>query len=198
MIKYIFIVLILVLNISTYSQLNISEYFPNEKGSKWDYLYNENSIAYIQVTDNKSDTSYFYYDSKLTPKSYSKFETSVYYLKGDSILLLAKGTYLFDDNIDFWENPTLFLKSNIEKGNVYITENEFRKYNFELVDIYPTLEILGKEFKDIIEIKSVEDDKKICYRFYAKNVGLIREDEIIENKRKTILELKKYQLTKKD
>lgn len=63
-----------------------------------------------------------------------------------------------------------------------------------MVATHNKVEILGKTYEDVIEIKSKYYNETTKYSFFAKNIGLIREDEIVDNERKTILELKEFSL----
>jgi len=179
-------------------QEKISAYFPLFEGMH--YEYRGEGIEYasfirdikhasqplVQIHDNNGGTEL----------------ATVYKVEEEMVSIISRQEEFYsDDNLlpgidENTEPEEIILKAPLIKGTSWET-NEKR---MEIVEIGLELEVPAGKFFDVIKVKDYLIDREnemVNYRYYAKNMGLIKRESIGDNF-KVISELEAYQNKKAD
>lgn len=172
----------------------VKEYFYFKLGSYWLYQEeNSGQLDFTYVVETFSDSGTYYFDTKL----HSDFDTYDYrYWPG--------GGATTDENIvEKSKRSTIIYKAKTKPGDfvsesycfpfypyegnwVYSYGGEPYGYNniLSVFKIYDSLEIVGKEFSDVVclyEEHTASENKQPTYHYYAKGVGLIKKELVDSN-----------------
>ncbi|MCK8826043.1 hypothetical protein [Fuchsiella alkaliacetigena] len=105
---------------------------------------------------------------------------SIFEVKENQIrIIYEEGEFYREDNLikKFAENPQIkriILKTPLEEG----TSWESAKHKKEIVEVNKTVNLPAGSFHDVVKVQSSplsEKDNYETYRYYAKNIGLIKQ-----------------------
>ncbi|MCK8818220.1 hypothetical protein MWH28_12715 [Natroniella sulfidigena] len=173
-------------------EFNLKAYLPLQEGMTYDFT-GEGPIhpslereimfteePYVQILDKGTGTNI----------------VLVYEVQEDQIgKIIEEAEFYEEDNLieELDEEPEVqevILQEPLEEGATWETNDQQR----EIVAINETITVPAGTFYDVIQIRIIslnEEDNNETYHYYAKNVGLIKQETIGEDFER-ILELESY------
>ncbi|MFW6282007.1 MAG: hypothetical protein ACOC1O_04355 [bacterium] len=162
---------------------DILAYFPLNQGMFYDYAgEGMEYTAFTREVKYKEEPYFQVHDSNAGTTI-----ASIYKIEESQLTIVNRQEEFYSDEniieelIEDEEVSEIVLQKPLEVGNSWETGNR----NSEIVAIEDELEVPAGIFYDIIKIKveNTDQDTFTTYKYYAKNIGLIMEENIGEDYR---------------
>lgn len=148
----------------------LSNYFPLEVGSIWEYEgegmeYATFTREVLYVSDNKA---------QIKEDNSGTVTARVFEITDDTITSVFSQSESYDDEnfLDFESNENIIvLKSPIEVGTKWDTDIGAK----EIIAIDESLDTPAGEFENLIKVQITSEDN-ISYEYYKEGIGLVRRE----------------------
>jgi len=194
----------LLFQLSAYSQTLSGEsnnYYPLKVGNVWKYQFGESTQKNV-ITEyfDRYDAYVVEYIIKMgdLPPIINR---ELLEMRGSKILVLAVQASLLGGEWSFKDPTEIILQYPLKIGMKWESRSDKEKTSYEVVDSL-SLRVKAGEFNNVYKIRtvisSVTGETRVflkTYRYYALNVGLIKEEVISKEKGiETFLELIEYKI----
>jgi hypothetical protein len=127
--------------------------------------------------------------------------TSSYEVRGDSLFKTGESKSSADGDFTIFEKPNTILRLPLVKDSTWSDSSDDMDKTVRIVDILNKYSVIAGEFSDVLKIegKLYKINKKtrrypqkptvISYDYYAPNIGLIKQEVLINKKIRRVREL---------
>lgn len=174
------------------------DYYPLKIGNKWTYKFgNKSSTQIIEIIKYEENDNAFVFQQTTLLGTFAPMTVSDLISKKSKkvnrIASMPYGSYAWE----YLSKPEVILQFPLSIGSTWKTAYHGDKETFKVLSKI-TLKVSAGEFKNVFKIKlvtQVGEGQVTSYRYYAPNVGLIKEEMAREDGTiSTIIELKSYKL----
>jgi hypothetical protein len=169
-------------------QIDDKNYFPMSVGNKWEYEYNiptgdiiaNGKFLRITTIKEESDGNFLFVETNYIGNLPAIKQYHIYECRNDMLMKVATGGGAQNTPIKQLDLKPVLIKYPIQLNSSWSYKDEKQQLHFlKIAKKHNTVSVLGKAYKNVIEVSDSVENVQIEYNYYAYNVGLIKIESIL-------------------